>query len=113
LISNRCKETRDEKSDCVKIIDNGDPSEKLDVVFLADAYSDINDFVNDVQLSIDGIFSTDALAKNYDKFNFYYVNKLKYPFGINVCMPKRGSLFGGCKEPIIALLSRKYCPTIK
>ena len=73
-------------SKCVEILKNGDPSDKIDVVFVGDKFTDLTDFRNQVEMhmglkpgvdgSTDGIFYVEPFLSNKDKFNVYLVNEL-------------------------------------
>lgn len=58
-----------------KIIDNGPVSEKVDVVFLADGYteSEMEKFRNDANRMAGYFFSNSPFKENKDKFNFWIV----------------------------------------
>ena len=68
---------------CVSVIENGHPDDKIDVIFLPDfSYNDLDVFASDVIKHIDvdgnnfGILATEPFKSNADKFNFYKVNQL-------------------------------------
>ena len=66
---------------CINLKYNGDPSQKVDVVFVPSDYKDMNKFMNDVIKYIDfsgrnkGLLSMEPLKSGADKFNFYLVNQ--------------------------------------
>jgi len=62
---------------CIGININGNPSSNLDVVFVADGYTDMNKFIADVDDRINkGILSNSLLSSFKDKMNFYYFDEL-------------------------------------
>lgn len=66
---------------CISVINSGNPSDKVDVTFLADKYADLNKFQSDVSRYIDydsnqsGLLSVEPFKSNKGKFNFYLVNQ--------------------------------------
>ncbi|MFH2028155.1 MAG: hypothetical protein ABIJ08_03385 [Nanoarchaeota archaeon] len=63
------------EAECVSIIYNGDPDEKMDVVFLGYGYGKNASFVYDVNKYINDVFfKMDAMAENRNKFNFYRID---------------------------------------
>ena len=74
------------KENCMNLIYNGDPSDKIDVVFLGQGYTNEKDLRNDAAKYIDssaqykGLLYASPLKENADKFNFYIVNGT-YEFG--------------------------------
>ena len=69
-----------------KIIDNGDPSVKVDLVFLAEGYTseEMVKFENDVQRFIDYMFSFEPYATNKDKFNIWLVKSESQESGTDI-----------------------------
>ena len=80
--------------DCILIKENGAIENKLDIAFVSDNYTDLNEFRDQVIRMIDfqgqfqGLLSIEPIKSNQYKFNFYYINKtytnLVYPIGINL-----------------------------
>ena len=66
---------------CISLKYNGNPSEKIDVVFVPSDYKDMKKFMNDAIKYIDfagrnkGLLSMEPLKSGADKFNFYLVNQ--------------------------------------
>jgi len=67
----------DKERDCVSVQINGNPDNKIDVVFLGYAYKDIEDFSKDINKYLqEVILSLEPFQSNADKFNFYRVDKI-------------------------------------
>jgi hypothetical protein len=69
------------KKNCINLKYSGNPSEKVDVVFLASNYKDMEKFRSDVIKYLDfngnnkGLFALEPFKSNTDKFNIYLVNQ--------------------------------------
>ena len=63
--------------DCVTLINNGDPNDKADIVFMGVGYdsSQMDQFVNSIEQGTDKIFSVEPFKSNKNKFNVYYTKK--------------------------------------
>ncbi|MBU2523309.1 MAG: M64 family metallopeptidase [Nanoarchaeota archaeon] len=65
---------------CFSVFYSGNPEEKVDMVFLAENYSDLNKFYSDVLYYADingennGLLGVEPFKSNGGKFNFYFVN---------------------------------------
>ncbi len=64
--------------ECVTLVNNGDPKDKADIVFIGARYGSngLDQFVNDVKKDTDTLFSMEPFKSNKNKFNVYYVKKL-------------------------------------
>lgn len=69
-----------------KIIDNGDPSTKVDLVFLAEGYTldEMDKFGNDAQRFIDYIFLFEPYVSNKEKFNIWLVKSESLESGTDI-----------------------------
>ena len=58
-----------------KVVDNGDPKEKVDVVFIPDGYTNAekDKFIKDVKKMTEYFFSSSPFKENKEKFNFWFV----------------------------------------
>lgn len=66
------------KMDCSTVIYNGDEEEKLDIVFLADDYKDLEEFKEDIDEYINyGFYIVEPFKSNKKKINFFHVNEFK------------------------------------
>lgn len=64
--------------DCVTVLYNGDPDNKVDVVFLGNEYKDLEDFVKDTNNYINNVFlGTRPFELNKKKINFYRIDKFQ------------------------------------
>lgn len=69
------------RQNCVNLKYTGNPSDKIDVVFLASGYKDMKKFSSDVVKYVDitgknkGLFSMEPFKSNADKFNIYLINQ--------------------------------------
>jgi hypothetical protein len=62
--------------ECVDIIYNGNPYDKIDIVFLGDGYSDITDLSKDTNDYINNVlFKIEPFNNSIDKFNIYRIDK--------------------------------------
>ncbi|MDO8592950.1 MAG: M64 family metallopeptidase [bacterium] len=61
---------------CVGVINNGDSSNKLDIVFVADGYADISKFTNDVNQLIQTLLTPEPLKSNSKGINFYRIDRI-------------------------------------
>lgn len=59
---------------CETLIQNGNPSDKLDVVFVGYGYDDTATFASDVEQHKNAILSFEPFASNQNKFNFYRID---------------------------------------
>lgn len=65
----------DEKKECASIIYNGDPENKIDIVFLGYGYNKISDFSEDASSYINNVFiKTEPFSRNKELFNFYRID---------------------------------------
>ena len=66
---------------CISVTNSGNPADKVDVTFLAEQYTDLTKFQNDVFKYIDyeneenGLLAIEPFKSNKGKFNFYFVNQ--------------------------------------
>jgi len=66
---------------CVNLLYSGPAEDKMDIVFLAEDYSSMGKFYEDVEMYIDfegeknGILGIEPFKSNIDKFNFYLIDK--------------------------------------
>jgi IgA Peptidase M64/Peptidase M64 N-terminus len=69
-----------------KILDNGDPSTKVDLVFLAEGYTadEMGKFEDDAQRIIDYMFSFDPYNSVKDKFNIWLVKSESEESGTDI-----------------------------
>ena len=66
----------DKDIDCVSVVYNGEPEDKVDIVFLSYGYERAEEFAGDVNNYINNIFSTtEPFKENIDKFNFFRIDK--------------------------------------
>ena len=117
---------------CVKIFPESQESEgwenakdKIDVVFIGDKFTDLNDFKEQVKMhaglklgsdnSEDGILNVEPFSSNIEKFNIYLVDKLSdldctdiLVNGAGVCdSTKVNNLAAHCPYDFINVLSRR------
>lgn len=93
----------DEKKECASIVYNGNPENKIDIVFLGYGYDNINDFSEDTSRYINNIFiKTEPFSKNKDLFNFYRIDD----FGSLNCDIKNYIRCDDYKTKLIA----SFCP---
>ncbi len=72
------KAVGDKEIDCVTLLYNGDPEDKVDVVFLGNDYKEVGDFTEDVSKYVNNVFlETKPLDLNRDKINFYRIDKFQ------------------------------------
>ena len=96
--------------DCKTILSNGDPSEKIDLMFVGDNFQELDDFYRAVgyQLSLDGksrgMFSVEPLLSNKDKFNVYAFDQLS---NFN-CRDENGH--GSCERDKEIIYAAHNCP---
>tara|TARA_Y100000034_G_scaffold72313_1_gene87188 strand:+ start:1172 stop:2770 length:1599 start_codon:yes stop_codon:yes gene_type:complete len=64
------------QSDCISVLQNGDSTDKLDVVFLGDDYdeSELGQFAIEVDNTITTLFSIEPFISNQEKFNFWRID---------------------------------------
>ncbi|MEM4347523.1 MAG: M64 family metallopeptidase [Candidatus Altiarchaeota archaeon] len=64
---------------CVTILNNGDPSNKLDIVFVGDDYdsSELGIFISKVQEHMNALLNTAPYSSYRNKINVHYVNKFE------------------------------------
>lgn len=69
-----------------KIIDNGNPAEKVDIVFLAEGYAkdDMKKFKNDAERMMDTLFSYEPFKSHKDKFNVHIVESYSEERGTDI-----------------------------
>tara|TARA_Y100000310_G_C20700313_1_gene829100 strand:- start:5422 stop:6552 length:1131 start_codon:yes stop_codon:yes gene_type:complete len=71
------KESSDMDTDCVSVIYNGAPEDKIDIVFLGYGYNKIEGFTEDINNYINNVFSvTEPFKDGIDRFNFFRVDNL-------------------------------------
>ncbi|MBU8891258.1 MAG: IgA Peptidase M64 [Bacteroidales bacterium] len=70
----------------VKAIDNGDPAKKVDLVFLAEGYteSEMDKFVEDSERLIKYMFSQEPYNKYKDRFNIWLVKSVSKESGTDI-----------------------------
>lgn len=103
---------------CVEVIKNGDPSSKINVVFISDKYSDdeMDLFRSDVDKFIDkegthrGLLSIEPFKSYQSHFNFYRIDK-PYKFG---CEEWTYGLVkeGVCSVSGIRSVAKMECPNL-
>ncbi len=73
-------------SDCVMVQQTGDPSEKVDVVLLAEGYrkEEMGKFVKDAERLTKALFSVEPFAANKSKFNIYAVQTPSVESGTDI-----------------------------
>jgi len=70
------KDISDRDIDCVSVIYNGEPEDKIDIVFLGHGYEEVGEFARDINGYINNIFSiTEPFKENMDKFNFFRIDR--------------------------------------
>jgi hypothetical protein len=69
-----------------KILDHGDPSTKVDLVFLAEGYTvnEMEKFKDDAQQFIDYLFLFEPYSSNKEKFNIWLVNSWSEESGTDI-----------------------------
>ena len=66
----------DKEVDCVSLLYNGDPNDKVDIVFLAYNYDKTEDFTSEVNDYINNVFlKTEPFKSNKKKINFYMIDE--------------------------------------
>jgi len=60
-------------TECVTIVNNGDPNEKINIVFLADNYDDVTKFSEDAERFKDALLKVPPLNSYSDLFNFFMI----------------------------------------
>jgi|GEM_PF-1926779 len=69
------------KENCIALIRNGKPDERIDITFLGVGYNETSSLAEDVAEYIDyygkggGLFSVSPYKENRERFNFYFVNE--------------------------------------
>lgn len=64
--------------DCVTLLYNGDPDNKVDVVFLGNDYKDLEDFTKDVGNYVNNaVLETSPFDVNKKKINFYRIDEFQ------------------------------------
>ena len=78
-----------------KFIDNGSPSEKIDLVLLGDGYTagEMEKFRHDAMQITDGFFAKSPYSDYRDYFNVWLVEKPSQQSGIGIGSPLAGSAF--------------------
>jgi hypothetical protein len=63
---------------CITLVNNGDPSTKLDVLYIGDDYTqaDLITFANDVTRFKNGLLSYEPFASQSNKINFYRIDNI-------------------------------------
>lgn len=74
------------KFPCIKILDNGDPATKVDLVFLAEGYteSEMDKFEADAKRFIDYMFLFEPYSSSKDKFNIWLVKSNSEESGTDI-----------------------------
>lgn len=68
----------DKELDCVTVLYNGDPQDKLDLIFLGNDYENLDDFSEDVSKYVNNLFlKTKPFDTNMDKINFYRIDQFR------------------------------------
>ena len=69
-----------------KLLDNGDPAKKVDIVFLSEGYTitEMEKFENDVMKIVNYLFSQEPYKSNSNKFNIWIVNSVSEESGTDV-----------------------------
>lgn len=82
-----------QEKDCVSLIYNGDPDNKIDLVFLGQNYNDVKEFIPAVDDYIQNVFLiTEPFRTNAERFNFYRIDD----FSDLICKTDEGYIF--CNE---------------
>jgi hypothetical protein len=89
---------------CESIEKNGDSSKKIDVVFVGNGYTNLEEFKNDTLLHLQSIFKAKPLNEYRSAFNFWRVNKIDE----NLECTYSGRVIICNKSKVLALLSN--CP---
>lgn len=91
---------------CTTILDNGNPSDKLDILFIGCNYNidELSEFISDVDTHSNAILSTVPFSDNKNKINVHRLNR----FGLASCTPIDGTSLDASKSPATLLASR--CP---
>jgi len=72
--------------DCSEVLYNGDPSTKVDIVFVPDRYTDINlwnsdvEFFSDFEGVNDGFFSVEPMKSYKNRFNIWQIDELNHEY---------------------------------
>jgi hypothetical protein len=80
------KSTPAQPSYCNKILDNGEPNKKVDIVFVADNYTDLSLWLQDIEGFIDlngssdGFFSVEPMKSNKTSFNIWRIDIMNQTF---------------------------------
>lgn len=74
------------KFDFKKVLDNGDPNKKVDVVIIPDGYAkeDMDKFASDVQRFLGYFFACSPYKENKENFNFWAVNAVSQESGTDI-----------------------------
>jgi hypothetical protein len=76
-IEKRCSKVLEQRSKCVQLYSSASQGRKINIVFIADEYTDINKFVDDVSNIVDkGLFYDDFMKSFREKFTIYYIETL-------------------------------------
>jgi hypothetical protein len=69
-----------------KVFDSGDPSKKIDIVFIAEGYqaNEMEKFQKDAKRFIDYFFKVTPFKENKDKFNFWAVESVSEESGTDI-----------------------------
>ncbi len=68
----------EQEIDCITVLYNGNPDDKVDVVFLGNEYKELGDFTEDINNYINNIIiKTNPFDTNKNKFNFYRIDKFQ------------------------------------
>lgn len=69
--------SNDKEVECINVIYNGDPKNKVDIVFLGVNYNNNEDFGTDVQSYIDELYDVEPYSSSKTKFNFYRIDEFR------------------------------------
>lgn len=99
-----------DNTSCRRIMQNGDPSDKIDLVFIGSGFQDQNQFESTIRFVINengdqnGLFSFEPFKSNKNKFNVWMVDK--YDTYQMYRDPLEGWVFGTLAEQV----ARDACP---
>jgi len=65
---------------CNKVLDNGNPNNFVDIVFIPDDYSNLSLWQSDVETYTDTFFSVEPMESNKNKFNVWRIDQMNTEF---------------------------------
>lgn len=106
-----------QKSGCINVIESGDPSQKVDIVFIGDGYNDNEELKRDILKIIDfggmqdGMMAFEPFKTNKNKFNIWMIKAGNKIPSNSVGGPERGASLEVASECTMAeqkvVLSKK------